>query len=111
MSTAYEVLNVATTANDADIKQAYLRLVKDNPPDRDQEKFQLIHDAYSAIKDHKSRVSYALFRLPEVNFDTVIEQLLQTEHTLNLSTEFVNQLLQASIDDTTLLNATATFKK
>jgi hypothetical protein len=41
-------LNVATTANDAEIKQAYLRLVKDNPPDRNQEKFQLIHDAYSA---------------------------------------------------------------
>jgi hypothetical protein len=49
MSTAYEVLNVATTANDAEIKQAYLRLVKDNPPDRNQEKFQLIHDLTSIL--------------------------------------------------------------
>jgi len=111
MSTAYEVLNVATTADDAEIKQAYLRLVKDNPPDRDQEKFQLIHGAYSAIKDHKSRVSYTLFTPPAVNFDTVIGQMLQTEHAVNFSAEFINQLLQASIDDAMLLNATATPKK
>jgi len=111
MNTAYEILDVATTANDVGIKQAYLRLVKDNPPDRDQEKFQLIHNAYTAIKDHKSRVSYALFMLPETSFDTVIDQMLQTEHPANFSAELVNQLLRASVDDATLLNIIATPKK
>jgi len=111
MNTAYEVLNVATTANDAEIKQAYLRQVKDNPPDRDQEKFQLIHGAYSAIKDHKSRVSHALFALPKRSFDVLVDQILQAEQPANLSTEHFNQLLSASIDDTTLLNATVTPEK
>ncbi len=111
MNTAYEILDVATTANDAEIKQAYLRQVKNNPPDRDQEKFQLIHNAYSAIKDHKSRVSHALFLLPKANFDTLIDQALQTEQSANMSAEYFNQLLCASIDDTTLLNTTATPKK
>jgi len=111
MNTAYEILDVATTANDVEIKQAYLRQVKNNPPDRDQEKFQLIHGAYSAIKDHKSRVNHALFMLPNANFDVLIEQILQTEQPANLSAEYFNQLLSASIDDATLLNATATLKK
>ena len=55
MQTPYEILGVVVDANDADIKQAYLQQVKNNPPDRDQEKFQLIHDAYTSIKDHKNR--------------------------------------------------------
>lgn len=111
MNTAYEILDVATTANDAEIKQAYLRQVKDNPPDRDQEKFQLIHGAYSAIKDHKSRVSHALFALPKRSFDVLVDQILQAEQPANFSAEYFNQLLSASIDDTTLLNATATPEK
>ncbi|MCF7970804.1 MAG: J domain-containing protein [Methylococcaceae bacterium] len=111
MNTAYEILEVATTASDVEIKQAYLRLVKDNPPDRNQEKFQLIHNAYSAIKDHKSRVMHALFMLPKANFDTLIDQALQTEQLANFSAEAVNQLLRVSVDDATLLNATATPEK
>ncbi len=111
MNIAYEILDVATTANDAEIKQAYLRQVKDNPPDRDQEKFQLIHGAYSAIKDHKSRVSHALFALPKRSFDVLVDQILQAEQPANFSAEYFNQLLSASIDDTTLLNATATPEK
>jgi len=111
MNTAYEILDVTTTANDVEIKQAYLRQVKDNPPDRDQEKFQLIHRAYSAIKDHKSRVSHALFMLPKANFDDLIDQILKTEQPANLSLEYFNQLLSASIDDATLLNVTATPEK
>jgi len=110
MNTAYKTLSVATTANDVEIKHAYLRLVKDNPPDRDQEKFQVIHAAYSAIKDHKSRMGYALFMLPETDFDSVLDQMLQTEQAVNFSAEFVNQLLQASVDDATLLKAIATPK-
>lgn len=111
MNTAYEILDVTTTANDVEIKQAYLRQVKNNPPDRDQEKFQLIHNAYSAIKDHKSRVSHALFALPKRSFDVLVDQILQTEQPANLSAEYFNQLLSASIDETTLLNATATPEK
>ncbi|MDT8426991.1 MAG: DnaJ domain-containing protein [Methyloprofundus sp.] len=111
MNTAYEILEVAITASDAEIKQAYLRLVKDNPPDRDQEKFQLIHNAYGAIKDHKSRVTHALFMLPEANFDTLIDQALQADHLANFGAESVQQLLRASVDDATLLNATATTEK
>ena len=93
------------TADDAEVKQAYLRLVKDNPPDRDQEKFQAIHAAYSAIKNHKSRVIYALFTLPDVSIDTLINQALATEKNSPINADVLTQLLTASVDDAALLKA------
>jgi len=105
VSSAYKILDVAMTADDAEVKQAYLRLVKDNPPDRDQEKFQAIHAAYSAIKDHKSRVSYSVFTLPDMSFDTLINRALATEKNSPINADVLTQLLTASVDDATLLKA------
>ena len=106
MNSAYKILDVAVTADDAEIKQAYLRLVKDNPPDRDQERFQAIHAAYSAIKDHKSRVGYAVFTLPDMSFDTLIDQALATDKNTPINADLLTQLLTASVDD-----AMTTFKE
>ena len=104
MKTPYEILDVAVEASDVEIKQAYLRQVKSNPPDHEQEKFQLIHKAYTSIKDNKSRVSYALFTLPTANFNGLIDQALNTEHTIELKPKHFNQLLSASIDESIFLN-------
>ncbi|MCK5663001.1 MAG: DnaJ domain-containing protein [Thiotrichaceae bacterium] len=111
MQTPYEILGVVVDANDADIKQAYLQQVKNNPPDRDQEKFQLIYDAYTAIKDHKSRISYDLFTLPSANFNALLDQALHTEQDIVLNTESFKKILSVSIDETSLLNAIATPEK
>ena len=104
MKTPYEILDVAVEASDVEIKQAYLRQVKNNPPDHEQEKFQLIHNAYTSIKDNKSRMSYALFTLPIANFDELIDQALNTEHTIELKPKQFNQLLSASIDESIFLD-------
>jgi DnaJ-class molecular chaperone len=105
MKTPYEILEVASDANDVEIKQAYLQQVKNNPPDRDQEQFQLIHNAYESIKDNKSRISHALFDNPSVDFEELIDQALDVEQTVQISPEQFNQLLHAGIDDTTIQNA------
>jgi len=107
MQTPYEILGVVVDANDADIKQAYLQQVKNNPPDRDQEKFQQIHDAYTSIKDHKSRVSHDLFSIPNSNFNTVLDQVLQTKQAITINSESFKKILSVSIDDTSLLNVFA----
>ena len=104
MKTPYEILDVAVEASDVEIKQAYLRQVKNNPPDHEQEQFQLIHKAYNSIKDNKSRVSYALFTLPTANFNTLIDQALDTGHTIELDPKHFNQLLSASIDESIFLD-------
>ena len=111
MKTPYEILDVAIEASDAEIKQAYLRQVKINPPDHEQEKFQLIHKAYTSIKDNKSRMSYALFTLPTANFNELIDQALDTRHTIELKPKYFNQLLSASIDESIFSNFIANAEK
>ena len=105
MQTPYQMLDVAVDANDVEIKQAYLQQVKNNPPDHNQQQFQLIHDAYSAIKDHKSRVSHALFTLPTANFDSVLDKLLHTEQAPDFNAESLHKLLTIDLEDASLINA------
>lgn len=105
MKTPYELLDVASDAGDDEIKQAYLRKVKDNPPDRDRERFQAIHHAYEAIKDDKSRMKQALFNAPSADFDELLDRALGTMQTVQLDPQQFDKLLHEGIDDQTLLNA------
>jgi len=104
MSTPYQLLNVSSEATDTEIKQAYLQQVKNNPPDRDQEKFQVIHTAYSAIKDHESRLSYDLFTVPKADFNELIDHALQTEPMQGVTTEQFKTLVQLSVEEQVLVN-------
>ncbi len=111
MKSPYQILNINSGANDAEIKHAYLQHVKQNPPDHEPEQFQIIHSAYSAIKDQKSRLAHELFSLPDANFNQVIEQALKTEHKVSLTPANFNLLLNAAVDESTVQNAIATTKK
>ena len=104
MQTPYEILGVGIDAIDEEIKQAYLQQVKHNPPDREQQQFQIIHDAYTSIKDAKSRISHDLFTLPSANFNTVLDQALKTEQAAIINAESLKKLLAIDIDDASLLN-------
>ncbi len=74
MNSPYQILGVSELATDADIKQAYLQQVKQNPPERDPVRFRQIQQAFDKIKDEDKRLRHALFHLPEVEFDTLLEQ-------------------------------------
>ena len=52
---AREILGVAPNADDAEIRAAYLRKVKENPPDRAPELFERIRDAYELLRDPRRR--------------------------------------------------------
>lgn len=54
-------LSVAETDDDDAIKKAYLRQVREHPPERDPERFQAIRTAYDAIKTRRDRLHYRLF--------------------------------------------------
>ncbi len=56
----FVVLGVAMTADDAVIRQAYLKGVQDYPPEMDGKRFQEISQAYERIKDRASRHRYHL---------------------------------------------------
>ena len=97
MQTPYEILGLSLEASHREIKQAYLQQLKKNPPDRDAEKFQCLHDAYLSIKDADSRLRYDLFTLPALNFDTFLERALHAEKVVTLDAEALQGLLAASV--------------
>lgn len=97
MTSPYQLLDVSELATDADIKQAYLQRVKENPPDRDQKRFQRIQQAYEAIKDGDSRLRHGLFAWPEADFDALLAQAFgQTTAFQPLSPQAFGKLLNAT---------------
>ena len=61
MPNPFDLLGVAETAADDAIKKAYLRQVREHPPERDPDRFQAIRAAYEAIKTHRDRLRHRLF--------------------------------------------------
>ncbi len=76
MKSPYQCLAVDPDASDEQIRQAYLEKVKDFPPERDPEQFQIIQQAYEQIKDQKSRLAYELFHVPALEeFEQLLNEL------------------------------------
>ncbi len=67
MKTPYETLDISKDCNDETVKQGYLLMVKQFPPERFPEDFQRIRSAYEKIKTEKDRAALELFdtTLPE----------------------------------------------
>jgi curved DNA-binding protein CbpA len=57
----YLVLGLTVEADDQAIRQAYLRAIKEAPPDSDPKRFQAVSQAYEKIKDQASRHRHILF--------------------------------------------------
>jgi len=52
----YEVLGLSPGASEAEIKRAYLKLVRQFPPEQRPEDFKRFRAAYERLKDEKARV-------------------------------------------------------
>lgn len=105
MKTPYAILEVAEQATDGEIKQAYLRKVKQFPPDHYHEQFQQIQQAYEAIKDLKCRTQYALFTVSEADFNVLLDQAFSSGQAASISADQFDKLLRAGIDDKTFQSA------
>ena len=57
----YLILGVPPSADDQQIRQAYLAAVKEATPDTHPQRFQAVSRAYEAIKDEGRRLNYYLF--------------------------------------------------
>jgi curved DNA-binding protein CbpA len=58
---ARETLGVGPAASDEEIRAAYLRLVKEHPPETSPERFERIRDAYEVLRDPRRRMRDMLF--------------------------------------------------
>lgn len=56
----HAVLGIEPGASDAEIRAAYLRKVRECPPDRRGDEFERVRDAYDALRDPRRRAARLL---------------------------------------------------
>ena len=56
----YQVLGIPLEAADEEIRAAYLRKVKEYPPDRAPREFEKVRDAYELLRDPRRRTRHLL---------------------------------------------------
>lgn len=72
--TPEQILGVADSATDEEVRAAYLRLVKQHPPDREPEHFERIRDAYETLRDPRRRARRRLLAQgPEIPLESLLE--------------------------------------
>ncbi|MEE9345565.1 MAG: J domain-containing protein [Methylococcales bacterium] len=76
MLNPYQILDAPETANDEEIRTAYLTQLRNNPPDSNQQQFQQIQQAYDRIKDSDARLRYRLFHIETITSE-IIAQFIQ----------------------------------
>jgi curved DNA-binding protein CbpA len=68
------VLGVSLEADDEQIRAAYLRKLKEFPPDRCPVEFECVRDAYELLRDRRRRTRYILFSCdPEVPLESLLD--------------------------------------
>ena len=60
-----QLLGVSPEAGDEEIRAAYLRKVKEYPPDRAPREFERVRDAYETLRDPRRRTLHLLSANPK----------------------------------------------
>ncbi len=68
-----QVLELPPGAGDDEIRAAYLRKVKEFPPDRAPREFEKVRDAYESLKDPRRRTLQMLAVDPHQPLSTLVE--------------------------------------
>jgi curved DNA-binding protein CbpA len=63
VSDPYKVMGLAASAGETEIRQRYLELVREFPPDRAPERFAAIHAAYADLRDPTLRLQARIFAI------------------------------------------------
>lgn len=72
----FALLGIDEEADDAAVRQAYLRRVRESPPDRDPERFQTVRAAYEQIATPRQRLAYRVFQPPVADLPALAAALL-----------------------------------
>jgi curved DNA-binding protein CbpA len=68
-----QVLGIPPEAGDEEIRAAYLRKVKEFPPDRAPREFEKVRDAYEALRDPRRRARQLLCADPKQPLASLLE--------------------------------------
>ncbi len=56
----YQALGIPFGSSDKDVRDAYLRLVREHPPEREPDRFHIIQRAYNQIQNDIDRLRHAV---------------------------------------------------
>jgi curved DNA-binding protein CbpA len=56
----FQILGISEQATDEEVRQAYLKMLKRYPPDKEPSEFERIRDAYEQVKDPRKRIHLTL---------------------------------------------------
>lgn len=62
----FAVLGVGSDADDASVRRAYLRLLREHSPERDPEGFRRVRAAYEAVRSGQDRAARRLLEVPNL---------------------------------------------
>lgn len=75
MNDPYVTLGLPPDSDDATIRQRYLELVRQFPPEHHPDKFAAIRSAYESLRDLDTRLRYRLFEAGKKDsLDAIIEE-------------------------------------
>lgn len=77
--TPYQILNVAPDATDAEIREAYLQLVRRYPPTQSPDRFTLIAKAHEKVNTPEKRLDYELLGDPDAKMlqGNLVDEVLE----------------------------------
>ena len=79
MISPHVALGLRWDADDAEVRQRYLELVRAHPPSRDPDRFKIIAKAYGMLKDRAARVETHLFgTVQSRSFEDALAELEQS---------------------------------
>ena len=100
MQTPYEILEVAEDASDESIKKAYLKKVKEYPPEHNVEAFQRFRNAFEQIQNEKQRSNHRLFLRERADLDCLLRQALSPKDIQRPDADLlVGALAESALDD------------
>ena len=71
MVNAHAILGVTPEAGEEAIRAAYLRKVKEHPPEKSPQEFEKIRDAYDMLRDPRRRAKEMLMVDPRVSLESL----------------------------------------
>ena len=89
----FTLLGVAETANDEQIKTAYLAQVRRYPPERAPQQFQAVRTAYETIRSRRDRLRYRLFLQQPPSVDELLANTLANTRSVRPTMQLLQRAL------------------